>query len=113
MNFWKKRDPLNYYEKKLSKKFKNFKKIELKMQNKINKLIKEAFIFAEKSKFPKEFIKKNYINSYKNIKKFYQNKIKFEAYRSQTNLNRIKFVIEKNKRILTFAEELMKLSIKL
>ena len=80
MKFWKKRDPLNYYEKKLSKKFKNFKKIELKMQNKINKLIKEAFIFAEKSKFPKEFIKKNYINSYKNIKKFYQNKIKFEAY---------------------------------
>ena len=28
------------------------------MQNKINKLIKEAFIFAEKSKFPKEFIKR-------------------------------------------------------
>tara|TARA_Y100000591_G_C21804067_1_gene683765 strand:- start:225 stop:1268 length:1044 start_codon:yes stop_codon:yes gene_type:complete len=79
MQFWKKRDPLIYYKKKLQKEIKNFKKIEIVIEKRINKLIKDAFNFAEKSKFPKTFIDKNYLNSYAHIKKFYENKIKFKS----------------------------------
>ena len=53
----------------------------LKIKNKIDiqniRKINEAFNFAEKSKFPTEFQNDNFKNTFKGIKKFYDNKISF------------------------------------
>lgn len=77
IEFWKKKDPVSLYKKYLSKKFNNFKKIEKKFDLKIKKVIDAAFIYAEKSKFPKDFKRYNFNNTYsKVVKKFYKNEIK-------------------------------------
>ncbi len=76
-SFGKKKDPVSLYKKYLSKKFNNFKKIEKKFDLKIKKVIDAAFIYAEKSKFPKDFKRYNFNNTYsKVVKKFYKNEIK-------------------------------------
>ncbi len=77
IDFWKKKDPIIMYRNNLNKKINNFKKIEKKFDLKIKKIIDDAFIFAEKSKFPKDFKKYNYNNTYSSVvKKFYKNDIK-------------------------------------
>ncbi len=79
--YWKKRDPLKYYEKKLDKKIKNFHIINKKYKKKINKIINDAFNFAEKSQFPeKDYLKFNYQNTYsKIVKKFYSKNIQLNV----------------------------------
>jgi len=79
IEYWKRRDSLKFYERKLSKKVKNFYKINQQYKNKIKKIISEAFNFAEKSKFPAEYIKFNFQNTYhKVVKKFYDSTIQFD-----------------------------------
>ena len=80
IEYWKRRDSLKFYERKLNKNIKNFHKINKKYKNKINKIVSNAFDFAEKSKFPKEYLKFNFQNTYhKVVKKFYDNQVKLEA----------------------------------
>ena len=76
-NSWIKKDPLKFYEKKLSKKYKDFPKIKTKIERENIRIIENAFNFAKKSKFPKDFQNQNFKNTYKNVKKFYNNKISF------------------------------------
>ncbi|MDC0855527.1 thiamine pyrophosphate-dependent dehydrogenase E1 component subunit alpha [Candidatus Pelagibacter sp.] len=77
IEYWKKRDPLKFYEKKLEKNIKNFEQTNREYKSKINKIISEAFDFAEKSKFPNEYLKYNFQGTYdKVVKKFYDNDIK-------------------------------------
>jgi len=74
---WKRKDPLILYKKFLSKKIRNFKNIDISLDKKIKKIIDDAFIFAEKSKFPKNYKKYNFNNNYsKVVKKFFNNNIK-------------------------------------
>ncbi len=77
INYWLKKDPLKFYENKLLKKNKDFLKFYEKVKKENNKNINDAFTFAEKSKFPNEYQKHNFKGTYKNVKKFYNNKISF------------------------------------
>ena len=72
-----KKDALNFYLKKMLKKNKNFLKIKNNIDRLNKKTIEKAFKFAEKSSFHKEFQSFNFKGTYKNIKKFYDNKISF------------------------------------
>ncbi len=74
---WIKKDPLGNYIKKLTKNNKDFLKIKNKIDIQNIRKINEAFNFAEKSKFPTEFQNDNFKNTFKGIKKFYDNKISF------------------------------------
>jgi TPP-dependent pyruvate/acetoin dehydrogenase alpha subunit len=74
---WINKDPLNLFVKKNIKKDKNFKKIKLEIDNNNDKIIKNAFEYAKKSNFLKEFKKFNFKGGYKKINKFYDNKISF------------------------------------
>ncbi len=59
-NFWKRKDPLSYCKKIISKYFKNHKNLIFKIDSDNLKICKEAFKFAEKSSFPsKKEIKLN------------------------------------------------------
>ena len=79
IEYWKKRDSLKFYKRKLNKKIKNFYKINQQYENKIKKIISEAFNFAEQSKFPTEYIKFNFQNTYdKIVKKFYDSNIQLD-----------------------------------
>jgi len=73
---WEKNDPLNKLRKQLSK-YNNFNNFNQNLEKKIMKLINEAFNFAEKSSFPKEYKKFNISNKYIKIKKFFNNQIEF------------------------------------
>ncbi len=77
MKKWISNDPLNYYEKKLIKKNKKFLSIRNKIDKNNYKIINDAFKFAEQSKFPKEYKSNNFKGTYKNVNKFYDNKIHF------------------------------------
>jgi pyruvate dehydrogenase E1 component alpha subunit len=74
---WIAKDPLKFYEKKLLKKIKNFSKFKNKIDKENLKTIDEAFEFAEKSDFPKEYQSNNFKGTYKNVKEFYDNNISF------------------------------------
>ena len=79
IDYWKKRDPLNFYEKKLNKEFKDFAKKKSSIKKIIKVKIKNSFEFAEKSKFPNSFKEFNFQNNYsKLVKKFYKNSISFD-----------------------------------
>ena len=79
INFWKKKDPLIFYEKKLNTEIKNFNNYTYKFKSKIKK-IENAFEYAEKSKFPNSFEDFNFQNSYsQKVKTFYDNKISFDV----------------------------------
>ncbi len=80
INLWKRKDPIVNYRNKLLKKFKNkFINFENKTISKLNKEIDDAFKFAERSKFPNEYKKFNYQNTYsKIVKTFFKNDIDFE-----------------------------------
>ena len=77
INKWIARDPLKFYEKKLLKKDKGFLKVKEKIENENLKIIDNAFKFAEKSDFPKKYKNNNFIGTYKNVNKFYDNQINF------------------------------------
>jgi pyruvate dehydrogenase E1 component alpha subunit len=78
LNSWIKKDPLNYFENKLTKSINNFKSYKTKTLNKINSDIDKAFIFAKKSKPLKSYKNLNYQNTYdKKVKKFYENNIDY------------------------------------
>jgi len=77
INKWIKKDPLKFYIKKLNKNYKNFSKIKDIIGSINIKIINKAFEFAEKSKFPKEYENQNFKGTYKNVRKFYNNKISF------------------------------------
>ena len=74
---WIARDPLKFYEKKLLKKNKGFLELKKKIDKENLKLINDAFEFAEKSEFPKEYKNNNFKGTYKNVKKFFDNHISF------------------------------------
>jgi TPP-dependent pyruvate/acetoin dehydrogenase alpha subunit len=50
-NYWKKKDPIESFKKKLSKRQ---LLIIQKFENKVNEEVRKAFLFAERSKFPKK-----------------------------------------------------------
>jgi pyruvate dehydrogenase E1 component alpha subunit len=76
-NLWIKKDPLKYYEKKLTKNYNDFQLLKKRISKSNNDLINSAFKFAEKSKFPRTFKDKNFIGTYKNVKNFFNNNITF------------------------------------
>jgi len=71
-NNWKKKDPVIFYRNKILSNTKNKNKI-LRIENKINKQIKEAFKYARNSNYPTlgEVLKKNYSNSFSTVVKFF------------------------------------------
>ena len=74
---WIAKDPLKFYEKKLLKKNKGFLELKKKIDRENLKLINDAFEFAEKSEFPKEYKNNNFKGTYKNVKNFFDNQISF------------------------------------